>query len=85
MPEDFLKEEKAREQARRLDAKKREVEYHAQYQKPKKVETYERLIHTSNGVKTKTIQRKTYSNGVVKETLVKITKDQGMGQTQKVF
>ena len=85
MPEDILKDEKLKEKARREDAKKREVDYHAQYAKPKKVQTYEKIIHTSNGIKTKTIERKTYANGVVKETLVKITKDQGMGQQQRVF
>ena len=85
MKEDILKDEKLKEQARKEEAKRKEIEYHAQYAKPKKVQTYEKIIHTSNGVKVKTIERRTFANGVIKETLIKVTKDQGMGKQQRVF
>ena len=72
-----LKEEKELEVARRKEEKEREVAYHKQYSKPKKVETYTREVHSSTGTKIKTIERRTYPNGVVKERLKKVEKDLG--------
>ena len=87
MPEkkDILKDEKLKEQARREEAKKREVEYHAQYKKPVKTETITRTIYTATGPKTKTIERRFFKNGVVKDRLVKVTKDEGMGKEKRIF
>jgi hypothetical protein len=82
---DILAEEKAKERARRQEQKQKEIDYHAQYKKPKKVETYQRTIHGSTGVKVKTIERRTYANGVVKEKLIKVEKDQGMGNMKRIF
>lgn len=88
MPEkkqDILKDEKLKEKARREEAKQREVEYHAQYKKPVKTETITRTIHTPTGEKTKTIERRFYKNGVVKNVLVKVEKDSGMGKSKRIF
>ena len=79
-----LKEEKALEAARRKEAKEKEVAYHQQYQKPKKVETFTREVHSASGVKIKTIERKTFANGVVKERLKKVEKDLG-GTKRRIF
>lgn len=79
-----LKEEKDLEIARRKEEKEREVAYHQQWQKPKKVETYTKQVHGSTGVKIKTIERRIYPNGVVKERLKKVEKDTG-GSRRRIF
>ena len=83
--QDILKDEKAKEAARRKEAKEKEVAYHDQYRKPKKVETITREVYTSTGTKIKTIEKRTYPNGVVKQKLVKVEKDEGMGQRKRIF
>jgi len=82
---DVLKDEKAKEKAKRVEAKEKEVAYHAQYKKPVKEEVYERRVFSASGEKVKTIKRTTYKNGVVKERLLRVDKEMGGGKKKQLF
>jgi len=82
---DILKDEKTKEQARRIEAKEKEVAYHAQFKKPLKEEIIERRIFSASGEKVKTIKRTTYNNGIVKERLMRVDKELGGGKKKQIF